>query len=336
MLPVELSQGTVAAQIYENYFGKLPFDHLALSQQPACNFGQSWPMLVYLPICGFWDGTIQNQLGLNPADPYWKTVTAHEVAHQWWGHTVGFMSYRDQWMSEGFADCSAAIFLQSTRKTPNDFRDFWKQLKTQLTDRNADGFRPIDVGPVTMGFRLSTPKTGWSIYQNLVYPKGAYILHMIRMMMYSPQTGDRDFQTMMHDFVDTYRLKVATTEDFKAMVEKHMTRGMDLDHDHTMNWFFNEYVYSTDLPQYHFESQLDTNSDGVKLHFKLTQSGVRENFKMLVPVYIELADGRTLRLGEVAIAGDTSAEQTVQMPKPLVAIKHVTIDYMHDVLAIEN
>ena len=336
MLPVELSQGTVAAEIYEGYFGKLPFDHLTLSQQPACNFGQSWPMLVYLPICGFWDSTIQNQLGLSPADPYWKTVTAHEVAHQWWGHTVGFMSYRDQWMSEGFADCSAAIFLQSTRKTPNDFRDFWKQLKTQLTERNSDGFRPIDVGPVTMGFRLSTQKTGWSIYQNLVYPKGAYILHMIRMMMYSPQTGDQDFRVMMHDFVDTYRLKVATTEDFKAVVEKHMLSGMDLDHNHKMDWFFNQYVYGTDLPQYHFESRIDANGDAVKLHFKLTQSGVPESFKMLVPIYMELADGRTLRLGEVAILGNSAAEQTVQMGKPPAAIKRVTIDYMHDVLAIND
>ena len=336
MLPVELSQGTVAAQIYEGYFGKLPFDHLALSQQPACNFGQSWPMLVYLPICGFWDGTIQNQLGLNPSDPYWKTVTAHEVAHQWWGHTVGFMSYRDQWMSEGFADCSAAIFLQSTRKNSNDFRDFWKQLKTQLTERNSDGFRPIDVGPVTMGFRLSTQKTGWGVYQNLVYPKGAYILHMIRMMMYSSQTGDQNFRDMMHDFVDTYRLKVATTEDFKAMVEKHMLPGMDLDHNHRMDWFFNEYVYGTDLPQYHFESQIETNSDAVKLRFKLTQSGVPGNFKMLVPIYIELADGRTLRLGQVAILGNSAEEKAVQMAKPPAPIKRVMIDYMHDVLAIEN
>ena len=56
------------------------------------------------------------------------------------------------------------------------------------------GFRPIDVGPVTMGFRLSTEKTGWDIYQNLVYPKGAYILHMIRMMMWSPKDGDAALQ----------------------------------------------------------------------------------------------------------------------------------------------
>lgn len=336
MLPVELSQGTVAAGIYEGFFGPLPFDHLALSQQPACNYGQSWPMLVYLPICGFWDSTIQHQLGLRPSDPYWKTVTAHEVAHQWWGHTVGFGSYRDQWMSEGFAEASAAIFLQATRKNSDDFREFWKQLKTELTARNADGFRPIDVGPVTMGYRLSSPKTGWNVYRNLVYPKGAYILHMVRMMMYSPQTGDRDFQAMMHDFLETYRLKVATTEDFKAIVEKHMTPGMDLDHNHKMDWFFDEYVYGTQLPHYHFESQVDSNSDNVKLHFKLTQSDVSDDFKMLVPIYIEMADGRNLRLGALAIKGNTTADQTVQVGKPQSAIKRVTIDYMHDVLAVEN
>jgi hypothetical protein len=336
MLPVELSQGMVAEQIYENYFGKLPFDHLALSQQPACNYGQSWPMLVYLPICGFWDSTIQNQLGIRPADQYWKVVTAHEVAHQWWGHTVGFESYRDQWMSEGFADASAAIFLQATRKNNNEYREYWKQLKQQLTDRNSDGFRPIDVGPVTMGFRLSSPKTGWGIYQNLVYPKGAYILHMIRMMMMSAKTGDADFVAMMHDFVDTYRLKVATTEDFKAIVEKHMNAGMDLDHNHKMDWFFNEYVYGTDLPQLHFESQIKTESDGDKMYFKLTQSGVPDSFKMIVPIYLELTDGRNIRLGIVMMQGSSTTETTVPLGKPPAPIKRAVIDYMHDVLAVEN
>lgn len=335
-LPVEVSEGRAAAQIYEDYFGKLSFDHIALTQQPACNYGQSWPMLVYLPICGFWDSTVQHVLGLRPDDPYWKVVTAHEVAHQWWGHTVGFMSYRDQWMSEGFADASASIFLQSTRKSLTDYRDFWKQLKQQLTDRNSDGFRPIDVGPVTMGIRLSSPKTGWGVYQNLVYPKGAYILHMIRMMMWSPKTGDDDFRVMMHDFVDTYRLKVATTEDFKAIVEKHMTPAMDLDRNHRMDWFFNEYVYGTELPHYHFEGQATPQGDGVSLHLKLTQSGVSDTFKMIVPVVFEFNDGRIMRVGTINIQGNSTVEKNAQLPKLPGQIKHIVINYLHDVLAIEN
>jgi hypothetical protein len=336
MLPVQLSQGEVAARLYTDYFGDLPFARVALTQQYACNYGQSWPMLVYLPICGFLDTTQQHFMGLRPEDMYWKVVTAHEVAHQWWGQTVGFRGYRDQWMSEGFANTSASIFLQLTRPKPDDFREFWKQQRRLITEKNAQGFRPIDVGPVTMGVRLSTEKTGWDIYQNLVYPKGAYILHMIRMMMWSPHEGDERFRATMHDFLATYRLQAATTEDFKAIVEKHMSAQMNLDGNRRMDWFFNQYVYGTDLPNYHFESQATQNGDATSLHFKLTQSAVRANFKMLVPFYLELANGNVLHLGSIMMVGDMTADQTVQLPKLPAPLKRVTINYFYDVLSTEN
>ncbi len=335
-LPAQLTQAQAAAQLYTGYFGSLPFTHMAITQQFACNYGQSWPMLVFLPSCAFMDSTQQHLMGVGPADMYWKVVTPHEVAHQWWGQTVGFRSYRDQWMSEGFADASASIYLQAVQAKPEQFIEFWKQQRKLLTEKNAMGFRPIDVGPVTMGFRLSSPKTGWDIYQNLVYPKGAYILHMIRMMMWSPQDGDVRFRATMHDFLDSYRLQPATTEDFKAIVEKHMDQGMDLDGNHRMDWFFNQYVYGTDLPNYRFESQIAQNGDAQSLHFKLTQSGVPANFRMLVPIYLELADGRVLRLGAAAILGSMTAEQTVQLPKLPSPVKRALIDYYYDVLATEN
>jgi hypothetical protein len=332
MLPVQLSQGEVAARLYTAYFGPIPFTTVALTQQFACNYGQSWPMLVYLPICGFLDNTQKYVFGLRPSDMYWKMVTPHEVAHQWWGQTVGFRSYRDQWMSEGFANESAAIFLLATRPKPNDYLDFWKQQLQLITEKNAMGFRPIDVGPVTMGFRLSTQKTGWNVYQDLVYPKGAYILHMIQMMMWSPKDGDARFITMMHDFVNTYRLKAATTEDFKAIVEKHMTPEMDLEGNHKMDWFFREYVYGTDLPVYHFESQATPDANGWSLHFKLVQSGVNADFKSAVPIYIELANGRVIRLGMVKITGASTVDQTVQLPKLPEAIAREMINYNYDTL----
>lgn len=336
MLPVQLSQAQVAAQIYTDYFGPLPFGRVAVTQQYACNYGQSWPMLVYLPICGFLDQTQQHFLGLDQADMYWKVVTPHEVAHQWWGQTVGFRSYRDQWMSEGFANTSASIFLQATRPKGDEFRNFWKQQRQLITEKNAMGFRPIDVGPVTMGFRLSSEKTGWNIYQNLVYPKGAYILHMIRQMMWSPKDGDDRFKATMHDFLDTYRLKPATTEDFKAIVEKHMSPVMDIDGNHRMDWFFNEYVYGTDLPAYHFESQVVQNGDASSLHVKLTQSGVPASFRMRVPFYLELADGRIIRWVSGTISGSSTIDQTVPLPKLPSPLKRTFINYNYDVLAIEN
>ena len=58
--------------------------------------------------------------------------------------------------------------------------------------------KPYTVGPVTQGYRLNSGKTG-GVAQNLIYPKGAYILHMIRMMMYEQRNGDAKFQAMMKD-----------------------------------------------------------------------------------------------------------------------------------------
>jgi len=336
MLPMQLSQGQVAAQIYTNYFGPTPFAKVALTQQFACNYGQSWPMLVYLPICGFLDQTQQHELGLRPEDMYWKVVTAHEVAHQWWGQTVGFRSYRDQWMSEGFAQESASIFLMATRPKHDDYMEFWKQQRKLITEKNSNGFRPIDVGPVTMGFRLSTEKTGFSVYQNLVYPKGAFILHMVQMMMWDRNDGDARFIATMHDFVKTYWLQAASTEDFKAIVEKHMSSGMNLDGNNKMDWFFNEFVYGTELPTYHFEGQVTADGDKSTLHFKLTQSGVSPAFKMPVPIYMEFADGKIARLGSVAITGDKTVEQTAPLPKMPQPVKRLFINYYYDVLSLEN
>jgi hypothetical protein len=337
MLPVQLSQGQVASAIYTDYFGPLPFAKIALTQQTACNYGQSWPMLVYLPICGFLDDTQRHfLLTKGGEDMYWKIVTPHEVAHQWWGQTVGFGSYRDQWMSEGFANTSASIFLQATEPKGDKFREFWKDQQRLLTEKNSMGFRPIDVGPVTMGFRLSSEKTGFDIYQNLVYPKGAFILQMIRSMMWSPRAGDEEFKAMMHDLVTTYRLQPATTEDFKAMVEKHMNRGMNIEGNQRMDWFFNEYVYGTDLPIYHFESDISQKGDASMLHLKLVQSGVPPTFRMLVPFYLELADGRIIRWVSATISGDSTIDQTVALPKTPSPVKRVLINYNYEVLCAYN
>ncbi len=183
-----------------------------------------------------------------------------------------------------------------------------------------------------MGVRLSSPKTGWNIYQDLVYPKGAYILHMIRLMMWSPKDGDARFRATMHDFVDTYKFQAATTEDFKAIVEKHMSPGMNLGGNGRMDWFFNQYVYGTELPAYHFEGQVTAKDDQNSLSIKLTQSGVSPDFRMPVPLYLEFANGKVLRLGEIIITGNETIEHTVALPKLPAPVKRVLINYYDDVL----
>ncbi|MBB5056896.1 hypothetical protein HDF16_001581 [Granulicella aggregans] len=334
MLKRATSEGDAAIQIYTEFFGPLQYDHVSLTQQTACNYGQSWPTLVYLPICYFWDSTIQHQIGVLDGDPsYWKVVTAHEVAHQWWGQTVGFASYRDQWMSEGFADFSASIFLLETNKTDKEYRDFWALLHKRLLEKNAMGYRPVDVGPVTMGTLVSNTRTGDSVYTSLIYPKGAFILHMLEMQFYTPQYGEKPFQSAMQDFVNSYRNQPATTEDFKAVMERHMTASMDIDHNHKLDWFFNAYVYGTETPKYTITSDFDKKGDDTIAHFKLTQSKVSPEFAMPVPLYLELGDKRTIFLGHMPIKGSSTVDQTVNLGKLTAPPVRLVLNYNYDLLS---
>jgi len=329
MMDKALAEGQLSVELYSDYFGPSSYKRLAITQQTAFNYGQSWPTLVYLPITYFFDSTARHGLGMDDPRGYFKVVGPHEVAHQWWGHTVGFDSYRDQWMSEGFADFSASLFIQLIQKNNGEFIKFWNDERDLLLEKNKEGFRAIDVGPLTQGYRLSNTKAGGDIYRRLIYPKGAYILHMIRMMMWNPKTGDADFKAMMQDFVKTYANRPATTENFKAMVEKHMTAGMAVTGSRNMDWFFDEYVYGTALPRYKFDYSFDAGGD---MNIKLTQSGVDDKFAMLVPIYLELNNGHIVRLGMAPITGNHTIEQKVSLSGLKERPKRAMVNYFNDVL----
>ena len=330
-----LSEAQLSMQVFSDFFGPISLKRIHMTQQTACNYGQAWPGVIYIPTCYYWSPAIRHQLGFKQTlGGYWDSVAAHEVAHMWWGHALGWNSYRDQWMSEGFSNLSASLFLQAAYpKEPERFRNFWKSMLEQITQKNAQGFRPIDVGPLTQGYRLNSGRTG-AVTGNLLYPKGAYVLHMLRMMMWDRSAGDAKFKTMLRDFIATYRNRPVTTEDFKGIVEKHMLPVMNLDGDGTMNWFFRGYVYGTELPTYKLEQSVANKNGQNTLSLKVTQSGVSDGFKMLLPLYVEMQDGRVLRLGNAGMVGNKTIVQ--EIPLGQLAVKRALLNHNHDVLSLEE
>jgi len=332
-LPKEVSEGMAAIQIYSDYFGTLPYDHVVLTPQPVCNYGQSWPMLVYLPACAFWDSTALQETGLLDFDAnYWKEVTPHEVSHQWWGNLVGFKSYRDQWMSEGFANFSVGIFLLNTSPKMDDYRAFWKEQQNNLLEKNAQGKRPIDVGALTMGARVANEKNG-NVYQNLIYSKGAYVLHMLEMQFWTPQEQGEPFKRAMQQFVSDYSGKAATTEDFKASMEKSMPKELNLRGDGKLDWYFDEYVYGTELPHYTVNTDFSVVDGETLVHLKLAQSNVSDKFVMRVPIYLQLQNGQTRRLFMVVMHGNGTIDQMLKLGKLPSPAKAMMVNYNADVLS---
>jgi hypothetical protein len=333
MTKYALEQTRAQLQICSMYFGKSPYDEIYITEQPNFNFGQSWPNLVYLPISAYTDST-QRWMLFGSIDSkftgFVQEVTPHEVAHQWWGHAVGWASYHDQWLSEGFAEFSAGLFLQNAfgGNWRKDYIEFWERLRTRILDKNNFGVAPNDAGPLWMGLRLVSPRTE-NAYQNVTYPKGAYVLQMLRSMMYDNEEQDKAFIAMMHDFVESHRDKAASTESFKAIAEKHITKRMDIAGNGRLDWFFDEWVYGTQVPRYHFEYQLAPAEGGrVKLHMTLTQSAVDEHFAMLVPVFADFGKGMT-RIGQLGIAGNRTRSVDLILPSQP---KKVALNAYKDIL----
>ena len=162
------------------------------------------------------------------------------------------------------------------------------------------------------------------------------MLHMLRMQIWDSRNADPDhlFKDMMQDYCKTFENKPASTEDFKAIVEKHMTKGMDLDGNHKMDWFFDEYVYGTQLPRYSMDASFDWGADGdVVLSMRLTQSDVDAKFRMLVPIYLEMDDGKLFALGRAHLVGSSTVEDKVPIKGLKTKPKRALVNYYDDVLA---
>jgi hypothetical protein len=314
MTKYALDQARAQMQVCTLYFGKGPYENIYITEQPNFNFGQSWPNLVYLPISAYIDSTQRWMLfgKINSRfTGFVQEVTPHEVAHQWFGHGVGWASYHDQWLSEGFAEFAAGLFLQQAMgpKWEKDYIEFWERQRQRILEKNNFGVSPNDAGPLWLGLRLISPRTGQA-YQGVTYAKGAYVLSMLRSIMRADHGSggnpDQAFIDMMHDFMEKHRETPASTESFKAVAEKHMTKQMDLQQNGRLDWFFREWVWGTPVPRYNFKYEVQPADVGkFRIHMEITQSEVDGNFAMLVPVFADFGQGM-VRLSQVAVAGNST------------------------------
>ena len=80
-----LADAQNSTRIYNLFFGKLPYTRLAMTQQPAGNFGQAWPTLVFMPYLAFIDATQRTQL-LGMRGGRQLCLRRATEAHQCWGH----------------------------------------------------------------------------------------------------------------------------------------------------------------------------------------------------------------------------------------------------------
>lgn len=288
---------------FSQVFGKPLFSQYYATEIPYFH-GQAFPGMIHLSWWTF--------LGMSTEGED-EMFRAHEMAHQWWGIGVAPASYRDAWISEGFAEFAGMWYMQMVL---NDNDKYLKALR-----RARDNIRRErnKVAPIGLGYRAGESWRGG--YALMTYSKGAWVLHMLRNMMLNTRTMDETrFKVMMRDFYETYRGKAASTYDFQRTVEKHVGQPMD--------WFFNQWVYGTAVPTYTLSWHAETDSTGKPaVRLRVRQSDVPPGFVMYVPVLIKFEEGEAIIRMAVR---DALTESLIRLP---AQPKDVILNPLESVLA---
>lgn len=130
---------------------------------------------------------------------------------------------------------------------------------------------------------------------------------MIRVLLYDTTMKNPDgrFIAMLRDFTATCARKNASTQDFQRVVEKHPGRSMQ--------WFFDQWVYGSEIASCDFKYKLSDAGDGqTELSVSITRSGVSDKFTMQLPLYL-VVNGQRQYPGLLGVTGIKTLNTSVKL-----------------------
>jgi hypothetical protein len=314
-----------AIHFYEKLNGPFPFSGLAISQIPG-TVGQGWPGLVYLSTYAFLPPEPGQHTGITEESQEMahEIMPFHEVAHQWWGNVTAAASYRDVWIEEGMANYLALLYADSRKPKEHRLNTWLERYRAELLAQAPGTGEDVEqAGPLTLGYRLAS-STDPGAYNTVIYGKGMWVMHMIREMLRDPASHDPDarFRQLLQTILTQYRFQPLSTADFQRAIEQEMTPSMDLEGDHTMTWFFQEWVKNTGIPRYSVQYETRRRARDFLVTGELRQDGVDDLFTAPVPIYAARSGEHPWRLGVVVTTGKETKFHFLSRERP----SHLLID----------
>lgn len=140
------------------------------------------------------------------AETYLVTITAHEIAHQWFYGLVHNDQYLEPWLDEALCTYSELLFYEN--KYPDSQGWWW--------DARVNFYQPAGWVDSIVGLNV-----GYRIYRDAVYLQGAKFMHDLRTSI-----GDEVFFEFLKNYTKIYTNKIATRDDFFNLLALHT--DMDL------------------------------------------------------------------------------------------------------------
>jgi len=229
-----------AVDFYQQVFGvPMPFREMDIVEINSWGFGQAPPGVIFITQEAY------NPIGDTISQIFSGGVNerfVHEIAHSWWGHVVKMDSPEEVWLSESFAEYSAALFLQAAK---GGGRKGEQELKELLTGWRVGAQQVKDGGSVYLASYLAGHDDTDQIDRvYLHYHKGALILHALRQELvakHGQDMGERMFSALLRALPKNFSYKPSGTRHVVGILNQ-MT-GSD--------WqpWFERFVYGCELPE---------------------------------------------------------------------------------------
>jgi len=193
-------------------------------------------------------------------------LDAHETAHQWFGDLVTCRDWSHLWLNEGFA--SYYTILYEEQKLGKDAMNHSLWLEAQ------DVFGANDMRP-TVWRDYSDPMQQ---FDTRVYPKGAWILHMLR-----SQLGAELYRKCVKTYLDRHRSGIVSTDDLQDVIEE--VSGLSFDQ------FFDQWLHHGGVPEFKIDYAWDSAAKQAKITVRQTQklSEQVRLFRVPMPVSFQFA-----------------------------------------------
>ncbi|HPR64023.1 MAG TPA: M1 family aminopeptidase [Thermoanaerobaculia bacterium] len=210
--------------VYNYYLKEFPFESLLIVEAKGLGWGQAPPGMIFA------SGEIFNSLKDEDTQLYSEGANerfSHEMAHQYFGHSVHSASYEDSWLIEALAEYMAGVFLSKTRQK-NDLR----QMYNHWYARSKDATEKASI----YGLFLLTGENAGTYQHALIYAKGPVVIQALK-----EELGFKTFWTVLRSFLKSFQHQKVTTEDFIGLIN-YITKK---------DWhpFFEKYIYGLDLPK---------------------------------------------------------------------------------------
>jgi aminopeptidase N len=232
-----------AIEFYSDFIGPYPYEKLANIQAVGFSGGMEHASAIFYGERSFTG---------RPA----SSLVAHEIAHQWFGDSVTEKDWDDVWLSEGFATYFALLYTEHYEGKEKFQADLKRSKSTVLATEK----RRNNLGVIHDNIADSS-----QILNQLVYQKGGWTLHMLR-----GQIGTAQFQAGIRDYYKKFRDGNASTDDFRAAMER--ASGQELD------WFFRQWLKRPGSPV--IEGAWDYDAAAKRVRLTLAQKQPGEPYRL--------------------------------------------------------